>query len=109
MKSDLLFCFGHKKGKSMVKRMNLKWITLKKSESLFHKEWIAPVTFYLKTTFSPVALNKKSCELLLLLFNYEKSEKIKRAKSERAKEQIPNPASQTLLLRVPDSERKNVF
>ena len=28
MKSDSLFCFGHRKGKSMVKRMNLKQVTL---------------------------------------------------------------------------------
>ena len=34
----LLFCFGHIKGKSMVKRTHLKRITLKRSESLFHKE-----------------------------------------------------------------------
>ena len=30
--SDSLFCFEHTRGKSMVKKTNLKWITLKKSE-----------------------------------------------------------------------------
>ena len=59
MKCDSL-CFGHKKGKSMVIRTNWKQITLKKSESLFHKEQIAPITIYLKTTFSPLTLYKKS-------------------------------------------------
>ena len=51
MKSNeerLIFSFEHKTGKSMVKRINVKWITLKKSESLFHKEQIAPVTLYLR-------------------------------------------------------------
>ena len=54
----------------MVKRTNVKRISLKKSKSLFHKERIAPVTLYLKTTFSPIALYKKSdgSESLLLLF-----------------------------------------
>ena len=53
-------CFGHKKGENMVIRTNWKRITLKKSESLFHKEQIAPITIYLKTTFSPLTLQKKS-------------------------------------------------
>ena len=67
---DLLFCFGHTKGKSTVKITNLKRITLKKSGSLVHKERIAPVTLYLKTTFSPVALfvNSDGSESLLSLF-----------------------------------------
>ena len=70
MKSDSLFCFGHKKWKSMVKRTNLKRITLKKSKSIFHKERIAPVTLYLQTTFSPVPLsvNSDKTDLLLSLF-----------------------------------------
>ena len=52
MKSDLLFCFGHKKGKSMV------------------LEKIAPVTLYLKRPFSPVTHYKKSngSKSLLSLF-----------------------------------------
>ena len=45
--NDSLFCFGYKKGKHVVKRMNLKRITLKKSKLLFHKELSAPVTLYL--------------------------------------------------------------
>ena len=57
--SDALFCFGHKKKKSMEKRANLKQITVKKFESLYHKERIAPVTLNLKVTFSPIALYKK--------------------------------------------------
>ena len=54
----------------MVKRTNLKQITIKKGESLFHKERIAPVPLYLKMTFSPVALYKKNdgSESLLSLF-----------------------------------------
>ena len=69
--SNSLFCFGHKKGKSMVKRTNLKWITFKKSKSLFHK---APVTLYLKMTFPPVAFYKKSDrEQIVLLALYLKS------------------------------------
>ena len=67
MKSDSLFCFGHKKWKSMVKRTNLKRITLKKSKSIFHKERIAPVTLYLQTTFSPVPLSVNSDKTDLLL------------------------------------------
>ena len=59
MKRNFLLCFDHKKGKIMVKRTNLKWITPKKSETLFHKEHISPDTLYLKATFSPVALYKK--------------------------------------------------
>ena len=43
----------------MVKSTNLKRITLKKSESLFHKERIAPVTLYFMETFSPISLYKK--------------------------------------------------
>ena len=31
---DSLFCFGYRKGKSMAKRTNFKWITFIKSESL---------------------------------------------------------------------------
>ena len=61
MKSDSIFCCEHKKGKIMVKITNLKRITLKKSESIFHIERLTPFTLYLKTTFSPVALlSKKS-------------------------------------------------
>ena len=37
MKSNSFFCFGHKNGKSMVRRTNLKQIPLKKSKSLFHR------------------------------------------------------------------------
>ena len=40
----------------MAKRTKLKQITLKKSESLFHKKQIDPVTLHLKTTFSSVTL-----------------------------------------------------
>ena len=43
----------------MVKKTNLKRITVKKSKSLFYKEQIAPITVYLKMTFSPVALYKR--------------------------------------------------
>ena len=67
----------------MLKRSNLKHITFKKSESLFRKERIVPVTLYLKTTFSPVALYKKSDKS-------DKSDKSKRAtratRAKRAKE-----------------------
>ena len=52
-KSDSLFCFGHIKGKSTVKN---EFEVNQKSESLFHKELIAHVTLYLKTTFYPVTL-----------------------------------------------------
>ena len=44
----------------MVKRTNLMKITLKNSESLFHKQRIIPVTLYLNTSFSSVALFVKS-------------------------------------------------
>ena len=76
----------------MEKRANLKQITVKKFESLYHKERIAPVTLYLKVTFSPIALYKKSngsdfeatgvnrCRLSFL-----KCEGSERAKSENAK------------------------
>ena len=53
---DSLFCFQHKNWKRLVKITNLKWINLNKKKLLFHKERIAPVTLYFKTTFSPVAL-----------------------------------------------------
>ena len=56
-----LCCFGHKKDINVVKRTNLKEITLKKIESFFHKKQIAPVTIYFKNcTFAPVALFVKS-------------------------------------------------
>ena len=53
----------------MVKTTNLKRITLKKRESLFHKERIAPITLYLKTTLSSVALYKKSDQRDLYIEN----------------------------------------
>ena len=56
-KSDSLFCFGHIKGKSTVKN---EFEVNQKSESLFHKELIAHVTLYLKTTFYPVTLYLKT-------------------------------------------------
>ena len=60
------FVSNTKRGKAWWKR-----ITVKKSESLFYKEQIAPITVYLKMTFSPVALYKKrdGSKSLLSLFN----------------------------------------
>ena len=74
MKSNLLLCFGHKKGKSRVERMNLKRITLKKSESLFHEELIAPFTLNLKATLYLVSLYKQ-CNRRELLFLKQKEQK----------------------------------
>ena len=74
MKSNLLLCFGHKKGKSRVERTNLKRITLKKSESLFHEELIAPFTLNLKATLYLVSLYKQ-CNRRELLFLKQKEQK----------------------------------
>ena len=74
MKSGSLCCFGHKRRKA--NRSYKEPITHKKSESLFHKEKIAPVTLYLKTKFSPVNLYKKS-----------NGRELERAKSERVNSQ----------------------
>ena len=55
MKSDLLFCVGHKKGKSMVKRTNLKQITLQKSELLFLPAFLSYLTVLQLTGSSSAA------------------------------------------------------
>ena len=65
------FVLGIKRGKAWWKERI--W-----SDSLFHKEQIAPVTLYLKMTFSPVT----------------------RAKKGRTEEKIPNPDSRDTLLLI---------
>ena len=95
MKSNLLFCYGHKKGKSMVKRTNLKQITLKKSESLLHKEWIASETYSYQ--FIPWLFKKEQLEQFALVALFVKSDRVinsccsllkeGRAKEQRAKKQ----------------------
>ena len=56
MKSDSFFCFGHK----TIKKWKTWWKDQIWSKSVFHKKLMAPVTHYLKTTFSPVLLLRGS-------------------------------------------------
>ena len=56
----ILIGFDKNVGKNVVKRKNLKQITFKTSKSLFQNKQIAPITLYLKTTFSPISLFVKS-------------------------------------------------
>ena len=68
----------HIKGKNLVKRTNLKRITLKISKSFFHKKSIAPVILYLKTKHYTIThteyihsvLVYSICRLVNSLFRY---------------------------------------
>ena len=61
-KKQFTLLFGHKKGKNKEFEAN----------HSFNKERIAPVTLYLKTTFSPIALYKKNDRSKLLFFKRQR-------------------------------------
>ena len=112
-KSDLLFCFRHKKGKSRVKRMNLKFLLqcslLQRVNRFFALRSFALRSFALRSfalcsfALRSLALLKREMGAIHSLLKerqeqftpialFVKNNKSERVKSERANEHIPIPA-----------------